>query len=183
MVRNMKRADLDAVADIWLDTNLKAHNFIPAQYWRSHFEAVKGMLRGPGRGLYRRYLCPGWSPVPGDRQNAAGPCKGPAKQPDPERVPEKQPGGKLLPARRLFPPERVRRRKHWRDGIFDGMGNIKCLQPYSEWDLRRFRPGIFYGDERDDEGLGWLEARSFTTAFVTGNHENCDALRKYPLKE
>ncbi len=45
MVRNMKRADLDAVADIWLDTNLKAHNFIPAQYWRSHFEAVKGMLR------------------------------------------------------------------------------------------------------------------------------------------
>ncbi len=85
------------------------------------------------------------------------------------------------------------------------MGNIKCLQPYSEWDLRRFRPGIFYeqesltkedidlvagdfdcvqhGDERDDEGLGWLEARSFTTAFVTGNHENCDALRKYPLKE
>ena len=44
MVRNMKRADLDAVADIWLDTNLKAHDFIPAQYWKDNFESVKKML-------------------------------------------------------------------------------------------------------------------------------------------
>ena len=61
-------------------------------------------------------------------------------------------------------------------------------------DLQRFQPGIFYeqegltkedivlvcgdmgcvwhGDERDNEGLDWLEGRPFTTAFVTGNHEN-----------
>ena len=32
------------VADIWLDTNIKAHNFIPAQYWESYYEPVKGML-------------------------------------------------------------------------------------------------------------------------------------------
>ena len=72
-------------------------------------------------------------------------------------------------------------------------------------DLRRFQPGIFYeqeglikediilvcgdfgcvwhGDERDDENLDWLEARPFTTAFVTGNHENFDALQKYPLEK
>ena len=72
-------------------------------------------------------------------------------------------------------------------------------------DLRRFQPEVFYeqegltkedlvlvagdfgcvwhGDERDDEGLDWLEGRPFTTAFVTGNHENYDALRKYPLAE
>lgn len=72
-------------------------------------------------------------------------------------------------------------------------------------DLRRFQPGIFYeqesltkenivlvagdfgcvwyGDERDDEGLDWLEDRPFTTAFVTGNHENYDALRKYSLED
>ena len=72
-------------------------------------------------------------------------------------------------------------------------------------DFRRFQPEIFYeqaaltkedvtlvcgdfggvwhGDERDDEGLGWLEQRPFTTAFVTGNHENYDALRRYPLEE
>ena len=71
-------------------------------------------------------------------------------------------------------------------------------------DLRRFQPGIFYeqealtkedivlvcgdfgrvwhGNERDDEDLNWLEGRPFTTAFVTGNHENYDALQKYPLE-
>ena len=72
-------------------------------------------------------------------------------------------------------------------------------------DLRRFQPEIFYeqeshtkedivlvagdfgcvwhGDERDDEDLDWLEARPFTTAFVTGNHENFDVLQKYPLEK
>ena len=42
---------------------------------------------------------------------------------------------------------------------------------------------VWHGDERDDESLNWLEGRPFTTAFVTGNHENYDALRKYPLDE
>ena len=72
-------------------------------------------------------------------------------------------------------------------------------------DLRRFQPDIFYeqesltkkdvvlvcgdlgcvwhGDERDTESLDWLEGRPFTTAFVPGNHENYDALRKYPQEE
>lgn len=45
MVRRAQTADIEAVAAIWLDTNLKAHGFIPSQYWRSHFEEVKGMLR------------------------------------------------------------------------------------------------------------------------------------------
>jgi hypothetical protein len=72
-------------------------------------------------------------------------------------------------------------------------------------DFRRFRPDIFYeqemltkedtvlaagdfggvwfGDAQEDEKLDWLEGRPFTTAFVPGNHENYDALRKYPLAE
>ena len=72
-------------------------------------------------------------------------------------------------------------------------------------DLRRFQPEIFYeqeshtkedivlvagdfgcvwhGNRQDDEDLDWLEARPFTTAFVTGNHENFDALQKYPLEK
>ena len=72
-------------------------------------------------------------------------------------------------------------------------------------DFRRFRPeifyeqealtkedvvlvagdfgGVWYGDTRDDEALDWLEGRPFTTVFVPGNHENYDALRKYPLAE
>ena len=43
--------------------------------------------------------------------------------------------------------------------------------------------GVWYGDERDDEKLDWLESRPFTTAFVTGNHENYDALQTYPLEQ
>lgn len=44
MVRELKKPDIDRVADIWLDTNLKAHYFIPSQYWKSNFELVKEML-------------------------------------------------------------------------------------------------------------------------------------------
>ena len=44
MIRRLQRADIDSVADIWLNTNLKAHCFIPAQYWKDNFEMVKGML-------------------------------------------------------------------------------------------------------------------------------------------
>ena len=31
MIREFKRDDINKVADIWLDTNIKAHNFIPAE--------------------------------------------------------------------------------------------------------------------------------------------------------
>ena len=44
MIRDLKKTDRDRVADIWLDTNLKAHYFIPAEYWKSNFELVKEML-------------------------------------------------------------------------------------------------------------------------------------------
>lgn len=43
-IRKMQAADIESVADIWLDTNLKAHDFISPQYWLDNFEAVKGML-------------------------------------------------------------------------------------------------------------------------------------------
>lgn len=44
MLRDLKKSDRNRVADIWLDTNLKAHYFIPAEYWKSNFELVKEML-------------------------------------------------------------------------------------------------------------------------------------------
>ena len=31
MIREFQRDDINKVADIWLDTNIKAHNFIPAE--------------------------------------------------------------------------------------------------------------------------------------------------------
>ncbi len=41
MIRVVQKADITKVADIWLDTNIKAHNFISAQYWESNYEMVK----------------------------------------------------------------------------------------------------------------------------------------------
>ena len=44
MIREFQRDDINKVADIWLDTNIKAHNFIPAEYWKSNFKSVKEAL-------------------------------------------------------------------------------------------------------------------------------------------
>lgn len=44
MIRELHKADIDKVADIWLDTNIKAHSFIPTEYWESNFELVKEMM-------------------------------------------------------------------------------------------------------------------------------------------
>lgn len=44
MVREVRPSDLDAVADIWLETNIEAHSFVPEEYWRGHFEMVKELL-------------------------------------------------------------------------------------------------------------------------------------------
>jgi len=44
MIRRLQRTDISRVADIWLDTNLKAHYFISPQYWKSNFNLVKEML-------------------------------------------------------------------------------------------------------------------------------------------
>ena len=44
MMRELRKADINKVADIWLDTNIKTHHFISAQYWKSNFELVKELL-------------------------------------------------------------------------------------------------------------------------------------------
>ena len=44
MIRKLQKSDVNRVADIWLDTNIKAHSFVPAQYWKNNFETVKEML-------------------------------------------------------------------------------------------------------------------------------------------
>jgi len=42
--------------------------------------------------------------------------------------------------------------------------------------------GVWFGDSRDDTMLDRLESLSFTLAFVCGNHENYDALARYPVE-
>ena len=44
MIRVLREADIDRVVNLWLATNIKAHYFIPDQYWKSHIDLVKEML-------------------------------------------------------------------------------------------------------------------------------------------
>lgn len=44
VIRRMEARDLEAVASIWLASNLEAHSFIPAEYWRGNYETVKAAL-------------------------------------------------------------------------------------------------------------------------------------------
>lgn len=43
--------------------------------------------------------------------------------------------------------------------------------------------GVWCGDERDDKSLDMLAQLPFTVLFVSGNHENFDALVAYPVEE
>lgn len=44
MIRKLQKTDVDLVAKIWLDTNVKVHNFIDEEYWRSNFVVVKDLF-------------------------------------------------------------------------------------------------------------------------------------------
>lgn len=44
MIRAFKDNDLTAVMKIWLDTNIKAHRFIPKEYWQASSKGVKSAL-------------------------------------------------------------------------------------------------------------------------------------------
>ena len=44
MIRTFRKDDLNNVLQIWLDTNIKAHNFIPEEYWTENYAVVKEML-------------------------------------------------------------------------------------------------------------------------------------------
>lgn len=44
MIREFEKKDIDIVMNIWKNENIKAHNFIPKQYWESNYNLVKEML-------------------------------------------------------------------------------------------------------------------------------------------
>ena len=44
MIRKLALEDLEEVMSIWLETNIKTHDFIEANYWREHFQMVKEVL-------------------------------------------------------------------------------------------------------------------------------------------
>ena len=44
MIRELQKADINKVTDIWLYTNVTAHSFISSQYWQNNFGLVKELL-------------------------------------------------------------------------------------------------------------------------------------------
>ena len=44
MVRNFEEHDLPSMMNIWLETNIKAHDFIPKEFWIDNYEMVKEIL-------------------------------------------------------------------------------------------------------------------------------------------
>lgn len=43
-IRIMQKEDINTIAEIWLDSNIKAHSFISESYWKSNFDSVKDMF-------------------------------------------------------------------------------------------------------------------------------------------
>lgn len=44
MIRDFRITDLDRIMQLWLNTNIQAHNFINSRYWRNNFDAVKEIM-------------------------------------------------------------------------------------------------------------------------------------------
>ena len=44
MIRKLEKTDVDKVANLWLEANLTAHDFISEKYWKDHFNMVKEQL-------------------------------------------------------------------------------------------------------------------------------------------
>lgn len=44
MIRTFQNTDIQQVMDIWLNSNLDAHPFIPKEYWTSNYDMVTGQI-------------------------------------------------------------------------------------------------------------------------------------------
>ena len=45
MIRKMKPANLNAIMEIWLSSNLDAHSFVGRQYWQEQLPAVRAAIQ------------------------------------------------------------------------------------------------------------------------------------------
>ena len=41
MIRTLQQKDIDKIMEIWLESTIKAHDFIPKKYWKDNYNAVK----------------------------------------------------------------------------------------------------------------------------------------------
>ena len=44
MVRDFQAEDLNRIMELWLETNIQAHDFIKKSYWQDHFDEVMEIL-------------------------------------------------------------------------------------------------------------------------------------------
>lgn len=44
MVRDFRAEDLNRIMELWLETNIQAHDFIEKSYWQNHFDEVMEIL-------------------------------------------------------------------------------------------------------------------------------------------
>ncbi|MGL5316233.1 MAG: N-acetyltransferase [Peptostreptococcaceae bacterium] len=41
MIRNIENKDIDKIMEIWLESTIKAHDFISKEYWENNYNTVK----------------------------------------------------------------------------------------------------------------------------------------------
>ena len=44
MIRKFDEKDLHAVMELWLESNIEAHDFIDSRYWKENYSKVEEML-------------------------------------------------------------------------------------------------------------------------------------------
>lgn len=44
MIRKFQSKDIDQIMEIWLNSNISAHEFIDSSYWKRNYELVKEMI-------------------------------------------------------------------------------------------------------------------------------------------
>lgn len=45
MIRKVNKEDLDRIMEVWLNSNLEAHDFVDPNYWKSNFNYVKQAMQ------------------------------------------------------------------------------------------------------------------------------------------
>lgn len=54
MIRKGEQKDISRIMEIWLDTNMEAHNFISPDYWKNNYEMVESMMHDAELYVYER---------------------------------------------------------------------------------------------------------------------------------
>ena len=44
MIRKFEKNDINAVMEIWVNENIRTHNFIAKEYWKDNYEYIKDIL-------------------------------------------------------------------------------------------------------------------------------------------